>query len=69
MDAKRKRGLTLGAQEMDQAYRQEMAQQRIDRVPKAQVAAPVEEDKTEPLVPLPVTATSQGADAGKQEQK
>jgi DnaJ-class molecular chaperone len=55
--------------EMNEAHKQAMAQQRLDRVPKAQVAAPVEEEKAEALVPLPVTTTPQTAEAGKQEQK
>jgi hypothetical protein len=56
-------------QEMDEAHKQAMAQQRLDRAPKAPVVAPVEEEKSEPLVPLPVTTTPQAAEAGKQEQK
>jgi curved DNA-binding protein CbpA len=56
-------------QEMDEAHKQAMAQQRLDRVPKAQVVAPVEEEKSEPLVPLPVTAVPTTSAAAKGEQK
>ncbi|MGH8620427.1 MAG: DnaJ domain-containing protein [Burkholderiales bacterium] len=58
-------------EEMDQAYKQEMTQQRLDRAPKAVVVAPVEEEKekAEPLVPLPAAVVPTAVEAGKGEQK
>ncbi len=55
-------------EEIDEAHKQAMAQQRLDRVPTAQVVAPVEEEKREAVVPVPAIATA-ASEGAKGEQK
>ena len=58
-------------EEMDAAHKEAITHQRLDRVPKAVVAAPVEEEKekVEPLVPLPAAPAPAVTEVGKGEQK